>query len=154
MRKSFNHPILIFLGAVGLQGLWRFGLEPLAQTYLGISLGNFLYVFLRVVVMFALPMLLAWGCRYVRFQALSATAFATFIESVGYPTIQVWQDLKNSPADMAPAGPGPALLGLTVTYMFNLPIVLIIAFAGFELGKRLGLIDVRSSADGAGQNSA
>lgn len=148
MHKTFNHPILIFLGAVGLQGLWRFALEPLAQNYLGISLGNFLYVFLRVVVMFALPMLLAWGCGFVRFQALSATAFATFIESVGYPTIQVWQDLKNSPPDLAPSGASPVILNLMVTFMFNLPIVFIIAFSGFELGKRLGLLNLRS------QNSA
>jgi len=137
MRKHFAHPILIFLMAVGLQGFWRFVLEPLAQTTLGISLGNFLFVLLRVLVIFALPLLLAWGCGFSRFGALALTAFATFVESVGFTTLQIWQDLKASPVDLAPSGPWPSVLNLMTAFIFNLPIVLIFAFAGYELGKRL-----------------
>lgn len=146
MRKHFAHPFLIFSLAVGLQGLWRFVLEPLAQTGLGISLGNFLFVLLRVGVIFALPLLLAWGCGFVRFQALAATAFATFVESVGFPLLQLWMDLKSGMAaaqGLAPTGPGPAVLGLMTVYMFNLPVVLLFAFAGYELGRRLSPFQAR-----------
>jgi hypothetical protein len=135
MRKLISRPILIFLLAVALQGVWRFVLGPVAQSTLGESLGNFFFVLFRVMVILALPLVLAWGCGLVRFQALAMTALATFIESVGFTLLQIWRE---------PAGPqvglGPVLMGLMTAYMFNLPIVLLFAVGGYELGRRLSPI--------------
>jgi hypothetical protein len=127
MRKHFSNPALVFFAAVGLQGLWRLVLEPMAQTSLGGNLGNFIYVLLRVGVILGLPLVLAWGCGFSRFGALAATALATLIESVGFQALT-----------LSDPGEGSVVLGLLTAFMFNLPIVLLFGLAGYEMGRRLG----------------
>ncbi len=124
MRKLFSNPILVFFVAIGLQGLWRLVLEPMARLGMGESAANFLFVALRVGVMVGLPLMLAWGCRFSRFGALAATALATLIESVGFTVLSLPE--------------APALTLLLQVFILNLPIVLLFGLAGYELGRRLG----------------
>lgn len=138
MQKSFSNPLVLWFAAVCFQALLRFGLGPWAQVRMGVALGNFTYVFLRVGTVFALALLLAWRSGLLRFQVLSAVALATLVEHVGFNLYQLSVELRANPQELVPGGAVPGLLPLLFSFMFNLPVILIIAFAGFELGRRFG----------------
>ena len=125
MRKSFK----LWVGAVAIQALLRFWVGPWVQARFGDMTGNFLFVFFRMGVVVALPLLLAWKCGFVRFRAISALALATAVDSVVLPLVQVVLELHTSPKGV--------VFEYFAAYMFNLPIVIIMGWVGFEIGRRL-----------------
>jgi hypothetical protein len=150
MQKRFSSPVLLWFAAVCFQALLRFGFGPWAQVRLGVAFGNFAYVFLRAGTVFGLALLLASRSGLVRFRALSAVALATLVEHVGFNLYQLSVELRANPQELVPGGAVPGLLPLLFSFMFNLPVILIIAFAGYELGRRSGEAKTRPAPPASG----
>lgn len=113
-------------------GLNIFVITPFLAEKIGTGIGNISYIVIRLVVFVGLAHLLGRLAQRNRFQTLSTVMVVAFMDQVVMKGIFILTNPGMSPA-LEGVSQTEVLYGVSTGFLFFAPIVLILAFAGYEM---------------------
>ncbi len=105
-----------------------FWIGPHARAAMGEMWGNTIFVLVRSIVILGLAFVLVWALGKRRFQALGAVAALELVDHAVFRLIWLRQQSGSPEWD-------GVIMGLMMSFMVAFPMVVLLAFAGAELGR-------------------
>jgi hypothetical protein len=129
--------ISLFLAAVALLGVNLFYLSPEMGKRVGELTGNNVYITVRLVTLFGFSFLTSWLAEKPRIFVIRKAAFLVLIDQIVFKAIFLLQQFQSSPQNWEGVDHSGVLFSLAMSYVMTLPIIVLIAFMGTELGSLL-----------------
>lgn len=131
-QKLVSSTLTLCILATLVFGLNIFVITPFLAAKVGPGFGNISYIVIRLVVFVGLAHLLGRFAQRNRFQTLSTVMVVAFMDQVVMKGVFILTNPEMSSA-LEGVSRTEVLYGVSTGFLFFAPIVLILAFAGYEM---------------------